>query len=66
MKTLFNKIRKENTNLSSLICFIKCLKVKKFNKGEKRKYFNELVSKSDYEPETRAELLEFIYNYGTL
>lgn len=66
MKTLFNKIRKENTNLSSLICFIKCLRFasanKKFNKGEKRRFFNELVNKGDYEPESKDEIMEWIYN----
>lgn len=62
MKTLFNKIRKENTNLSSLICFIKCLRVKKFNKGEKRRFLNELVSTKDYEPKTKGDILEWIYN----
>ncbi len=62
MKTLFNKIRKENTNLSSLICFIKCLRVKKFNKGEKKRYFLELVNQNDYCKENKKEVLEFVIN----
>ena len=62
MKTLFNKIRKENTNLSSLICFIKCLRIKKFNKGEKKRYFLELVSQNDYCKENKKEVLEFVIN----
>lgn len=62
MKTLFNKIRKENTNLSSLICFIKCLRLKKFNKGEKKRYFLELVNQNDYCKENKKEVLEFVIN----
>lgn len=62
MKKDFTKIQKENTNLSSLICFIKVCYLKKWKKGEIRRGFNELVSTKDYEPESKAELLEYLYS----
>lgn len=61
MKSKFKQIQKENTNLSSLICFIKVLYTKKYNKGEIRKGFNGLVLKGDYEKENKNELLYFCY-----
>jgi hypothetical protein len=61
MKSKFKQIQKENTNLSSLICFIKVLYTKKYNKGEIRKGFLELVSTKDYEKENKNELLDFCY-----
>ncbi|MFN8579298.1 MAG: hypothetical protein U0354_20925 [Candidatus Sericytochromatia bacterium] len=61
MKTLFKKIQSENTNLSSLVCFIKVLYIKKFNKGEIRKGFNDLVLKGDYSAQDKGEILDFCY-----
>jgi len=61
MKTLFNKIRKENTNLSDIICFIKLLHTQKYKRGEIRKGFENLVNKKDYEMSDKESLLEQMY-----
>ncbi len=60
MKTKLKKIQKENTNLSSLICFIKLIRKDKYKKGEIREGFNKLVNKSDYQGTNKKELLDFI------
>ena len=60
MNSQFKKIQKENTNLSSLICFIKTIYSQKYTKSEIRKKFNILVNKTDYQGTSKKELLDFI------
>lgn len=60
MKNQFKKIKSENINLSSLICFIKLIQSNKYKKGEIRKGFNELVSTKDYIGINKKEMIDYI------
>lgn len=62
MNAEFKRIRKENTFLSSIICFMKILHLKKYKKGEITKGFNKLVLKSDYELSDREALLNQMWS----
>jgi len=59
MNTEFRIIKNQNTNLSSLICFMKVLHTKQYSRSIIRKGFNKLVSKEDYSIEDRDEILEY-------
>ena len=62
MNTDFKRIKKENTYLSSIVCFMKVLYLRKYKKGEITRGFNKLILKSDYNIEDKDALLNQMWS----
>jgi len=60
MKEKFNRIVLDNPNLSSIVCFTKCISGQNLSLTEITKWFNMLVDKQDYRRADKKELLTWL------
>ncbi len=57
LTTHFNRITRQNPNLSSLICFNETMKTRNYTDSVIEQGFDKLVEKADYPRKHRDELL---------
>jgi hypothetical protein len=60
MKKEFEIIQDKYPAYSSLICFTKLIRGKKYPWSLVRKWFNKLVDKDDYDKEVKKEVLGYL------
>jgi hypothetical protein len=60
MKKDFEIIQKKYPNLSSAMCFIKLVKIGKWNRTSVLKWWNKLVNKDDYVGKEKREIIDWI------
>jgi DNA-binding transcriptional regulator YhcF (GntR family) len=60
MKEKFKQIQNKYPDLSSIMCFVKLVKGKRFTDFQLRKEFENLVERSDYQGTSKEEIIRWL------